>query len=152
VNEWGITALEKAAEGLDCIRAVHICYGYGIQENLDWKETLGEEWRQYERIFPGLNASSIDQISLECADSHVPHSVMAILKDKILMVGSVAVTPDRIETPEEVAATIRSAMRYVDPERILPCTNCGMTPIPYDIAQGKLRSLAAGAALVRATL
>jgi 5-methyltetrahydropteroyltriglutamate--homocysteine methyltransferase len=152
VNEWGIAALEKAAEGLDCIRAVHICYGYGIQENLDWKETLGEEWRQYERIFPGLNASSIDQISLECADSHVPHSVMAILKDKMLMVGSVAVTPDRIETPEEVAATIRSAMRYVDPERILPCTNCGMTPIPYDIAQGKLKSLAAGAALVRETL
>ena len=152
VNEWGIAALEKAAEGLDCTRAVHICYGYGIQENLDWKETLGDEWRQYEKIFPGLNASSIDQVSLECADSHVPHSVMSILKDKVLMVGSVAVTPDRIETPEEVAETIRSAMRYVDPERILPCTNCGMTPIPYDVALGKLVSLAIGAELVRADL
>lgn len=152
VNDWGIAALERAAEGLGCTRAVHICYGYGIAENLRWKETLGEEWRQYERIFPGLNASSIDQVSLECADSHVPHSVMALLKDKMLMVGAVAVTPDRIETPEEVAETIRSAMRYVDPERILPCTNCGMTPIPYAVALGKLNSLTAGAALVRSGL
>lgn len=152
VNDWGIEALEMAADGLDCIRAVHICYGYGIEENLRWKETLGDEWRQYERIFPALNASSIDQVSLECADSHVPHEVMSLLPDKTIMVGAVAVTPDRVETPDEVAETIRSAMRYVDAERILPCTNCGMTPIPYDIALGKLRSLAAGAALVRETL
>jgi 5-methyltetrahydropteroyltriglutamate--homocysteine methyltransferase len=152
VNEWGIATLERAIEGLDCTTAVHICYGYGIEENIRWKETLGDEWRQYERIFPGLNASKVDQISLECASSHVPHSVMGILKDKVLMVGSVAVTPDHVETPQEVADTIRSAMQYVDPERILPCTNCGMTPIPYDIALAKLHSLAAGAAIVRAEL
>ncbi len=152
VNEWGVAALERAAEGLDCTTAVHICYGYGIEENIHWKETLGDEWRQYEQIFPALNASRIDQVSLECAASHVPHSVMGILKDKVLMVGSVAVTPDHVETPEEVAATIRSAMEYVDVERIRPCTNCGMTPIPYDIALAKLYSLSAGAALVRAEL
>ncbi len=152
VNEWGIDTLHRAIEGLGCTTAVHICYGYGIEENIRWKETLGDEWRQYEKIFPALNASRIDQISLECASSHVPHSVMGILKDKVVMVGAVAVTPDRIETPEEVAATIRSAMEFVDPERILPCTNCGMTPIPYDIALGKLNSLAAGAALVRGNL
>ena len=152
VNEWGIDTLHRAIEGLDCTTAVHICYGYGIEENIRWKETLGDEWRQYEKIFPALNASRVDQISLECASSHVPHSVMDILKDKIVMVGAVAVTPDRVETPEEVAATIRSAMEFVDPERILPCTNCGMTPIPYDIALGKLNSLAAGAALVRDNL
>jgi 5-methyltetrahydropteroyltriglutamate--homocysteine methyltransferase len=152
VNEWGIDTLHRAIEGLNCTTAVHICYGYGIEENLKWKETLGDEWRQYEKIFPALNESKIDQISLECADSHVPHSVMGILKDKMVMVGAVAVTPDKVETPEEVAATIRSAMEYVDPERILPCTNCGMTPIPYDIALGKLHSLSAGAAIVRSTL
>jgi len=152
VNEWGIDTLHRAIEGLDCTTAVHICYGYGIEENIRWKETLGDEWRQYEKIFPALNASRIDQISLECASSHVPHSVMGILNDKVVMVGAVAVTPDRVETPEEVAATIRSAMDFVDPERILPCTNCGMTPIPYDIALGKLNSLAAGAALVRDSL
>jgi 5-methyltetrahydropteroyltriglutamate--homocysteine methyltransferase len=152
VNEWGIDTLHRAIEGLNCTTAVHICYGYGIEENLKWKETLGDEWRQYEKIFPALNESKVDQISLECADSHVPHSVMGILKDKMVMVGAVAVTPDKVETPEEVAATIRSAMEYVDPERILPCTNCGMTPIPYDIALGKLHSLSAGAAIVRGTL
>jgi len=152
VNEWGIDTLHRAIEGLTCTTAVHICYGYGIEENLKWKETLGDEWRQYEKIFPALNESKIDQISLECADSHVPHSVMGILKDKMVMVGAVAVTPDKVETPEEVAATIRSAIEYVDPERILPCTNCGMTPIPYDIALGKLHSLSAGAAIVRSIL
>ncbi|MFQ5636191.1 MAG: methionine synthase, partial [Gammaproteobacteria bacterium] len=152
VNEWGIAALERAIEGLGCTTAVHICYGYGIEENIRWKETLGDEWRQYEQIFPALNASKVDQVSLECASSHVPHSVMGILSDKVLMVGAVAVTPDRVETPREVAATIRSAMEYVDAERIRPCTNCGMTPIPYDVALAKLHSLAAGAALVRAEL
>jgi 5-methyltetrahydropteroyltriglutamate--homocysteine methyltransferase len=152
VNEWGIDTLHRAIEGLKCTTAVHICYGYGIEENLKWKETLGDEWRQYEKIFPALNASKIDQISLECADSHVPHSVMGILKDKMVMVGAVAVTPDKVETPQEVADTIRSAMKYVDPERILPCTNCGMTPIPYAVALGKLHSLSAGAAIVRSTL
>ncbi len=152
VNQWGITALHRAIEGLACTTAVHICYGYGIDENQNWKDTLGSEWRQYEEIFPALNASRIDQISLECADSHVPPSLMRLLKDKDLLVGSVAVTADRVESPEEVAAVIRTALAYVDPERLYPCTNCGMAPIPYDIALGKLKSLAAGAAIVRSEL
>ncbi len=152
VREWGIDALHRAIEGLECTTAVHICYGYGIQENLDWKDTLGKEWRQYEEIFPALNASRIDQVSLECADSHVPHSVLALLPDKTLMVGAVAVTADHLETPEEVAATIRSALRYVDAERLSPCTNCGMAPLSADTAIGKLRALGAGASLVRDSL
>jgi 5-methyltetrahydropteroyltriglutamate--homocysteine methyltransferase len=152
VKAWGIDALDRAVEGLACTTAVHICYGYGIEENLRWKENLGDEWRQYEEIFPALNTSRIDQISLECAESRVPLSLMGLLKDKDVMVGAVAVTPDSVETPEEVAATIRAAMQYVDAERLYPCTNCGMTPIPYDIALGKLNSLAAGAALVRSSL
>jgi len=152
VKEWGIAALHRAVEGLDCTTAVHICYGYGIDENLRWKDTLGSEWRQYEEIFPALNTSRIHQVSLECAQSKVPPSLMGLLKDKEVMVGVVAVTPDRVETPEEVAAVIRTAMDYVDPERLLPCSNCGMTPIPYEIALGKIRSIAAGAALVRGTL
>ncbi len=149
VNEWGIATLNRAVEGLACTTAVHVCYGYGIEENLRWKETLGGEWRQYDAIFPAINESAVDQVSLECADSHVPMSLIAHLKDKEVMVGAVAVTPDRVESPEEVAATIKEAMQYVDAERILPCTNCGMAPIPYDVAAGKLRALAAGAALVR---
>ena len=152
VKEWGIEALHRAIAGLSCTTAVHICYGYGIEENLRWKDTLGSEWRQYEEIFPALNNSRIDQISLECADSRVPLSLMGLLKDKDLMVGVVAVTRDRAESPNQVAANIRAAMAYVDAERLYPCTNCGMAPIPYDIALGKIQSLAAGANLVRKTL
>jgi 5-methyltetrahydropteroyltriglutamate--homocysteine methyltransferase len=149
VRDWGIAALHRAIEGLACTTAVHICYGYGIEENLRWKETLGREWRQYEEIFPLLNASRIDQVSLECVDSKVPPELMALLRDKGIMAGVVAVTPARVETPAEVADTIRRAMRYVDPERLYPCSNCGMAPIPYQTALGKIQSLAAGAALVR---
>jgi len=152
VREWGIDTLNRAIEGLKCTTAVHICYGYGIEENIKWKETLGDTWTQYEQIFPALNKSNVDQVSLECASSHVPLSVMKHLSDKQLMVGAVAVTPDRVESPEEVAATIKEALNYVDAERILPCTNCGMTPIPYDIALNKLRALSAGADLARKAL
>lgn len=152
VRQWGIAALERAIEGLTCTTAVHICYGYGIEENLRWKKNLGNEWRQYEEIFPALNASRIDQVSVECAESRVPLSLLGLLKDKDVMVGAVAVTPDRVEAPEEVAAAVRAAMQYVDAQRLYPCTNCGMTPIPYGIALGKLNSLAAGAAIVRNSL
>ncbi len=152
VKEWGIEALHRAITGLSCTTAIHICYGYGIEENLRWKDTLGSEWRQYEEIFPALNSSRIDQISLECADSHVPLSLMGLLEKKDLMVGVVAVTRDRVESPDQVAANIRAAMAYVDAERLYPCTNCGMAPIPYDIALGKIQSLTAGSNLVRKTL
>jgi 5-methyltetrahydropteroyltriglutamate--homocysteine methyltransferase len=150
VQEWGIAALHRAIEGLPCTTAVHICYGYGIQANIDWKATLGSEWRQYEEIFPALNASRIDQISLECAGSKVPLSLLRLLPDKQLMVGAIQVTADHIETPEEVLATLEAAAEHVDLERIMPCTNCGMAPIGYEVALGKLKALGAGARLMRA--
>src|SRR5690606_37175980 len=138
-----------AIEGLPCTTAVHVCYGYGIEQNLDWKKTLGDEWRQYQEILPAINGSRIDQVSLECAGSRVPLSLLRLLPDKQLMVGAVQVTSERVETPEEVARPIRAAAEHVDLERILPCTNCGMAPIGYDVALGKLYALGAGAALVR---
>ncbi len=149
---WGVEALEKATEGLSCKTAVHICYGYGIKANIDWKKTLGGEWRQYEAFFPALNASRIGQVSLECANSHVPPSLMALLKDKEVMVGVIDVATNEVETPDQVAATIATALPYVDAERLIPCTNCGMAPLPRKVAQEKLRALAAGAALARKTL
>lgn len=152
VKDWGIEALHAAIDGLKCTTAVHICYGYGIKANLDWKESLGSEWRQYEEIFPALNASRIQQVSLECAGSKVPLSLLSLLPDKQLMVGAIQVTGDRVETPEEVAGTLRAAMEFVDAERVLPCTNCGMAPIGYDVARAKLQALGAGAALVRKSL
>src|SRR6266508_5997 len=152
VNDWGIRALERAAEGLTCATAVHICYGYGIKANTDWKQTLGSEWRQYERTFPLLAKSRVGGVSLECANSRVPLSLIAMLGDKDVLVGAIDVATERVETAEEVAAVIREAMKHVPPERLLPCTNCGMVPLDREVARGKLRALGAGAALVRKDL
>jgi 5-methyltetrahydropteroyltriglutamate--homocysteine methyltransferase len=149
VKAWGIEALHRAIEGVRATTAVHICYGYGIKANLDWKATLGGEWRQYEEIFPALARSRIGQVSLEVAGSHVPVELLRLLDGKDVLVGAINVASDKVETPEEVAATIRSAARYVAPERIFPCTNCGMAPMARDIAYAKLAALAQGARLAR---
>ena len=149
VREWGVAALERAAHRLKCTTAVHICYGYGIKANNDWKESLGGEWRQYEKTFPHLAASKINQVSLERMHSRVPASLMGLLKGKDVHVGVIDVASNRIETPEEVAEVLREAMKYVPAEHILASTNCGMAPMPRDVAYAKLRALADGAALVR---
>jgi len=152
VEAWGIEALHRAIEGLRCTTAVHICYGYGIPANIAWKRTLGPEWRQYERIFPLLAASRIDQVSLECANSRVPIALLGLLRGKDVLVGCIDVATHAVETPEQVAAVIRQAMAFVPPERLYPCTNCGMVPLPREVAYAKLRALAAGARLVRREL
>ena len=152
VRDWGIAALMKAREGLKCRTAVHICYGYGIKANIDWKATLGSEWRQYEQIFPLLAQSAIDQVSLECANSRVPIELLALLRGKDVLVGAIDVATDRIESPEQVAGTIRAALKHVAPENLYPCTNCGMVPLTREVAEGKLNALAAGAAIVRREL
>ena len=152
VTEWGITALERAAAGLSCKTAVHICYGYGIPANIDWKAGLGPEWRQYEAIFPALAASRIDQVSVECAGSLVPIELLGLLSGKDVLLGAIDVARPRVETPDEVAGTIERALRVVPAERLFPCTNCGMAPMDRSTAFLKLRALAEGAALVRARL
>jgi 5-methyltetrahydropteroyltriglutamate--homocysteine methyltransferase len=152
VNTWGIAALERAAQGLSCTTAVHICYGYGIQANIDWKKGLGEEWRQYEQILPALARSSIKQVSLECVHSHVPPQLMALLQGKDVMVGVIDVASDQVETPQEVADTIGLALQYVPRERLIACTNCGLAPMNRELALKKLEALAQGAALARQRL
>jgi 5-methyltetrahydropteroyltriglutamate--homocysteine methyltransferase len=147
--DWGVKALERAAQGLTCTTAVHICYGYGIKANVDWKNALGEEWRQYEQIFPALAASSINQVSLECYHSHVSPQLMKLLEGKDVMVGVIDVASDEIETPEQVADTIGTALQFVARERLIPCTNCGLAPMDREIALRKLEALAQGAELAR---
>ena len=149
VNDWGIAALERAIEGLKCDTAVHICYGYGIKANTDWKQTLGSEWRQYEAIFPKLQQSSIDMLSLECHNSRVPMELIELIRGKKVMVGAIDVATHQIETPEQVAETLHKALQFVDAKNLYPCTNCGMAPLPRHVAQGKLSALAQGAKLVR---
>jgi 5-methyltetrahydropteroyltriglutamate--homocysteine methyltransferase len=149
VATWGIEALHRAIAGLTCTTAVHICYGYGIKANIDWKATLGGEWRQYEKIFPALAASRIDEISVECRNAKVPVELLALLKGKTVAIGAIDVATDQIETPEDVAATIASVLKFVPKERIVVSTNCGMAPMRRDIAAAKLVALGQGAALAR---
>jgi 5-methyltetrahydropteroyltriglutamate--homocysteine methyltransferase len=149
VTDWGVPALERAAKGLECTTAVHICYGYGIKANIDWKATLGGEWRQYEEIFPALATSKINQVSVECRNSKVPLSLLALLAGKDILVGAVDVASDVVETPEDVASVVAEVIKHVPKERIQLCTNCGMAPMRRDIAYAKLAALAQGAALAR---
>jgi 5-methyltetrahydropteroyltriglutamate--homocysteine methyltransferase len=149
VKDWGIAALHRAIEGLRCTTAVHICYGYGIKANIDWKATLGSEWRQYEAIFPALRESRIDQVSLECRNSRVPMRLLELLDGKDVLIGVIDVATDAIETPEDVLGVIVEAMRFVPKEKIIACTNCGMAPMSWDIAFAKLAALGHGAELAR---
>ena len=150
--QWGVRALERAARGLRCTTAVHICYGYGIKANTDWKASLGGEWRQYETVFPALAASTIDQVSLECFHSRVPPDLMRLLDGKDVMVGVIDVATDVVETPEQVADTIEQALDYVPLRHLLPCTNCGLAPMDRDVALRKLHALGQGVALARQRL
>ena len=152
VNDWGIEALTRAAEGLTCKTAVHICYGYGIKANTDWKESLGAEWRQYEQIFPVIDKSPIQQVAIECRNSHVPLELLALLKGKIVQAGVIDVASDIVETPDDVVKTIEAVMKFVPKENIVATTNCGMAPMRRDIAEAKLRALGAGAKLAREKL
>src|SRR6185295_3931970 len=152
VAAWGIEAIHRAIEGLACRTAVHICYGYGIKANVDWKATLGNQWRQYEKTFPLLAASRLDQVSLECANSKVPIELLGLLRGKDVLVGAIDVANETAETPEQVAATIRSAMKHVPAEHLFPCTNCGMAPMAADLSWKKVEALAKGAAIVRKEL
>lgn len=152
VNDWGIACLERAIEGLKCETAVHICYGYGIKANTDWKQTLGSEWRQYEQVFPKLQQSNIDIISLECHNSRVPIELLELIRGKKVMVGAIDVATDTVETPEQVADTLREALKFVDADKLYPCTNCGMAPLSRRVASAKLNALSAGAEIVRAEL
>src|ERR1700760_4252834 len=152
VRDWGIKALEKAAEGLTCATAVHICYGYGIKANTDWKQTLGNQWRQYEETFPSIDNSSIQQVAIECRNSKVPLELLGLLKGKVVQAGVIDVASDTVETAEDVVATIEAVPKFVAKSAITPTTNCGMAPMRRDIAEAKLMALGAGAKLARQRL
>jgi 5-methyltetrahydropteroyltriglutamate--homocysteine methyltransferase len=147
--DWGIEALHRAIDGLTCTTAIHICYGYGIKANIDWKATLGNEWRQYEAVFPALARSRVGQVSVECRNSRVPIELLKLLDGKQVQIGAIDVATDEVETPEQVAAVIGEAARFVAKENIIAGTNCGMAPMRWDIALAKLTSLARGTELAR---
>lgn len=148
VGEWGIPALERAIAGVEAVTAVHICYGYGVKANIDWKRGLGPEWRQYEVTFPLLASSTIDQISLEIAGSNVPLEVLDLIGDKSVQAGVIDVATDIVETPGDVAALLEQVAAHLPPDRIYPSTNCGMVPLTREIANAKMSALSEGTRLV----
>ncbi len=152
VQDWGVATLERAAEGLRAETAVHICYGYGIKANTDWKATLGPEWRQYEQSFPLLQRSTIDIVSLECQHSHVPMELIELIRGKKVMLGAIDVATETIETPNDVADTLRNALKFVDADKLIPSTNCGMAPLTREVALAKLSALSAGTKIIREEL
>lgn len=152
VADWGVAALERACEGLKAETVAHICFGYGIKANNDWKATLGTQWRHYEKSFPLLQRSSIHTVSLESHHSNVPLEVVELVRGKRVMLGAIDVANQQIETPDEVAETLRKALAYVDADKLIPSTNCGMAPFPRDVALAKLSALSAGAAVLREEL
>ncbi|HEY7229473.1 MAG TPA: methionine synthase [Pseudolabrys sp.] len=149
VGGWGVEAMHRAIDGLKCTTAVHICYGYGIKANIDWKNSLGDEWRQYEKFFPALARSRIGQVSLECINSRVPIKLLSLLEGKDLLVGVIDVATDKIETPEQVADVIGEVIKVVPKQKVVACTNCGMAPMRRDLAEAKLKALGDGAVLAR---
>jgi len=151
VRDWGITALERAMQGITARRAVHICYGYGTAEVKRWKN-VNTDWSHYEHTLPLLAKSSIDQVSIETAASGVDVGVIEAIRDKDVMLGVIDVGNEAVETAEIVAERLHRALRYIDPGHLFACTDCGMLPRSRRAAEGKLRSLAAGTALVNAGL
>jgi 5-methyltetrahydropteroyltriglutamate--homocysteine methyltransferase len=149
VDAWGIDALDAAIADVPCKTAVHVCYGYGIQANVDWKRSLGQEWDQYDIVLPMLARSNVDQVAIELAGSRVPPHVLAHLKNKSVAVGCIDVASEAIEQPEDVVRTIETALEYLPAESISPTTNCGMAPMSRDVAYAKLRALGDGARAAR---
>jgi 5-methyltetrahydropteroyltriglutamate--homocysteine methyltransferase len=148
---WGVEALEAAIDGVPCTTAVHICYSYGIPLVLEWKQR-NVEWGQYGVTLPRLARSRIGQVSVEFAASRIDPAVLAAAGDKDVAVGVIDVGTEDVESPATVAERIRRVLPYVPPHRLVPSTDCGLVPRSRAAAYGKLRALAAGAALVRREL
>ena len=151
VEAWGIEALEQCMDGVSARKAVHICYGYGTPAVLAWK-TKNTDWGHYGITLPLLAKSSVNQISVECAGSGVDVSVLRELAGKDVLLGAINVGTEEVETPEAVAERIRRALAHVPAAQLYPCTDCGLVPRSRESSQGKMRALAAGAAIVRAEL
>jgi 5-methyltetrahydropteroyltriglutamate--homocysteine methyltransferase len=149
VRDWGIEALECAAQGVTASKAVHICYGYGTPDVMRWK-SANRDWSHYAATLPLLAKSSIDQVSVETAASGVDLGVIEALRGKDVLLGVIDVSNETIETPELVAQRLHAALRYADPQHLYACTDCGMLPRSRRAAEGKLRALADGVALVNA--
>jgi 5-methyltetrahydropteroyltriglutamate--homocysteine methyltransferase len=142
-REFGLDALNRALEGIPQTTAVHICFGYAA---------IVHERPEGYSFLPELAGCTADQISIETAQSGLDLGVLADLADKTIVLGVIDLSDPAVESPETVAARGRRAFAHTTPERIVLATDCGMKYLPRASAEGKLASLAGGAALLRAEL
>ncbi len=140
-REFGLAALERALEGITGTTAVHICFGYAA--------IIHDRPSAYS-FLPELSAAPCDQIPIETGQSGIDTSVLDTLPGKTIILGVIDLDDESVETPETIAARIRRALPYKRPEELVAAPDCGMKYLPRDSAYGKLESLVAGAAIVRA--
>jgi 5-methyltetrahydropteroyltriglutamate--homocysteine methyltransferase len=140
-REFGVAALNRALDGVVGTTAVHICFGYAA--------IIHERPSAYS-FLPELAAVACNQISIETAQSGLDPAVIAELPGKRIILGALNLDDETVESPETVADRIRRALPYKRPTELVAAPDCGMKYLPRDAAFGKLESLAAGAAMVRA--
>jgi len=138
---YGLEALNRALDGVTGTTAVHICFGYAA--------IIHDRPSGYS-FLPELADCSCDQVSIETAQSHLDPSVLAHLSGKTILLGVIDLSDPAVETAETVAGRVRRALPFVDPERLVLATDCGMKYLPRASADGKMRSMVAAAAALRA--
>lgn len=142
-REYGLAALETAFDGVEGRTALHICFGYAA---------LIHERPEGYNFLPELAGSPVQQISIETAQSNLDCSVLESLTGKTVILGVLDLSTHDIETPEEVAARIRRALPHIAPERLVIAPDCGLKYLPREVAFGKMKAMADGAAIVRGEL
>lgn len=139
-RKYAVAALNRALDGVTGTTAVHICFGYAA---------LVPGRPPAYAFLTELGACSVNQISIETAQSKLDCSVLSQLPGKDIILGVIDLSTHDVETPSLVAERIERALSHIDPERITVATDCGMKYLPRDIAFGKMRAMVEGAELVR---
>jgi 5-methyltetrahydropteroyltriglutamate--homocysteine methyltransferase len=142
-RRYAVAVINRALEGVAGPTALHTCFGYA--------HTVKDKGGGY-AVLAELDACAVQQISLEAAQPRLDLARLAELPSKTIILGVIDLGTPAVETPEIVAARIRAALKFVPAERLVLAPDCGMKYLTRDVAFGKLRALAAGAALVRAEL
>ncbi|HEX7219892.1 MAG TPA: uroporphyrinogen decarboxylase family protein [Burkholderiales bacterium] len=139
---YGVKAINRALQGIGGTTVVHLCFGYAA--------AVKDKPTGYS-FLPQLAETTAAQISIEAAQPRLDLSVLRAL-NKTVMVGVIDLGNPAVETPQEVAARIRAALKHVPAERLVLAPDCGMKYLAREAAFGKLKALAEGAALVRREL
>jgi len=142
-RQYGVAALKTALDGIEGRTALHICFGYAA--------LIHERPAGY-NFLPELADTPVQQVSIETAQSNLDCAILETLAGKTIILGVLDLSDPAVETPETVAARIRRALPYVPAEKIIVAPDCGLKYLPREVAFGKMKAMADGAAIVRAEL